>query len=269
MTAQIRGIGWKAHAALTQSAGRCTHVPGFSGSAFRLAGGEPIFLGSHATAMHPRTVVLDAGIALPDRLPVPAMAPWRSAPVALDGDAKRALRAGCIALASDVRDVGVPRGLAALLAGHEPAFPLGHATAHVRLLARAIDDADARRAEAAAHPLLGLGPGLTPSGDDFVGALLFARRALGMDRQWGLLAQRLVHAARARTHAVGAALFADLAEGGTFGALHRLVDCMAARGDVLPAARELTAIGHSSGWDMLTGFVVGIAGTAAFPDGQT
>ena len=268
MTAQIHGIGWKAHAALTRSAGRCTHVAGFASSPFRLAGGEPIFLGSHATAMHPRTVVLDAGIALPDRLPVPAMAPWRSPPIALDADAKRALRAGCVALARGVRDVGVPRGLAVLLAGHEPAFPLGPATAHVRSLARAIDDDDARRAQTAAQPLLGLGPGLTPSGDDFVGALLFARRLLGMDREWASVARRLVHAAQARTHAIGAALFADLAEGGSFGALHRLVDRMAARGPVLPAARDLTAIGHSSGWDMFAGLVIGVAGAAALPECQ-
>jgi hypothetical protein len=268
MIADIRAIGWKAHAALTRSAGRCTHVPGFAGSGFRLADGEPIFLGSSDTAMHPRTVVLDVGIALPDRLPVPALAPWRRAPIALVGDTKRAVRAGCLALASGVRDIGVPQGLAVLLAGHEPAFPLDHATAHVRSLARAIDDADAPRAQGAAHALLGLGPGLTPSGDDFVGALLFARRLLGMDAQWGLLARRLVDAAQARTHAIGAALFADLAEGGTFAALHRLVDCLAARGPVLSAARDLTAIGHSSGWDMLTGFVIGVAGTAALPDGQ-
>ncbi len=38
---------------------------------------------------------------------------------------------------------------------------------------------------------------------------------------------------------------------------------LAARGPALPAARELTAIGHSSGWDMLAGFIVGAAGSAA------
>jgi len=41
------------------------------------------------------------------------------------------------------------------------------------------------------------------------------------------------------------------------------------RVQVLPAARNLTAIGHSSGWDMLTGFVIGVAGTAALPERTT
>ena len=56
-------------------------------------------------------------------------------------------------------------------------------------------------------------------------------------------------------------------QGAMIGALHRLVECLAARDPVLPAARELTAIGHSSGWDMLAGLVVGVAGRAALPDG--
>jgi hypothetical protein len=262
----IRAIGWKAHAALTRSAGRWTHVPGFARSAFRLAAGEPIFLGSGDVAMHPRAVVLDPGIALPDRLPVAATRPWRNAPIVLDADAKRAVREGCIALVARVHEIGVPRGLAALLAGREPAFPLDRATAHVRALANAIDGGDAHRVQVAAQPLLGLGPGLTPSGDDFVGALLFAQRLLGWDAQWTLVARRLVDAAQTRTHAIGAALFGDLAEGGTFDALHQLAECLAARNPVPPAARHLAAIGHSSGWDMLTGFAVGVAGTAALPD---
>ena len=87
-----------------------------------------------------------------------------------------------------------------------------------------------------------------------------------MDAQWTFLTRRLIDAAQTRTHAIGAALFRDLAEGRSFGALHRLVECLAARVLALPAARDLTAIGHSSGWDMLAGFVVGVAGTAALPD---
>jgi hypothetical protein len=269
MIAEIREIGWKAHAALTRSAGRWTLVPEFAGSAFRLADGEPIFLGSGNVAMHPRTVALHPHLALPDRLCVHATVPWRSAPIVLGENEKRVLHAGCIALAAGVRDIGVPQGLAVLLAGCEPAFPLDHATAHVKSIATAIDDDDAHLAQAAALPLLGLGPGLTPSGDDFVGALLFARRLLDMDAQWMLSTRRLVAAAQTRTHAIGAALFGDLAEGRSFGALHRLVECLVARDQALPAARDLAAIGHSSGWDMLTGFVIGVAGTAALPERTT
>ena len=266
MIAEIRGIGWKAHAALARSAGRWTNLPGFAGSAFRLAGGEPIFLGSGNVAMHPRAVVFHPHIPLHDRLCVQGIVPWRSAPLALDGDEKWVLHAGCVALAAGVRDIGVPQGLAVLLTGHEPAFPLDHAIGHVKSLASAIDDDDAHLAQAAALPLLGLGPGLTPSGDDFVGAALFARRLVGMDAQWVLLARRLVAAAQTRTHAIGAALFRDLAEGRSFSALHRLVECLVARDLALPTARDLTTIGHSSGWDMLAGFLIGVAGTAALPD---
>lgn len=266
MIAEIRGIGWKAHAALTRSAGRWTTLPGFADSAFRIAGGEPIFLGSGEVAMHPRAVVFHPHVALPDCLDVQAIVPWRSEPLALTGEQKRLLHAGCVALVGGIRNIGVPRGLAVLLIGQEPEFPLDHAKGHVEPLARAIDDDDAHLAEADALPLLGLGPGLTPSGDDLVGAVLFAKRLLGMDGQWVLLTRRLIDAAQTRTHAISAALFGDLAEGRSFGALHWLVECLVGDDQVLPAARDLTAIGHSSGWDMLTGFVIGVAGTAALPD---
>jgi hypothetical protein len=149
-----------------------------------------------------------------------------------------------------------------LLAGQGPAFPLDRAVRDVSALAQAIDRNDAHTACAAALPLLGLGPGFTPSGDDFVGAALFARRLLGMDTAWATAVQRLIDAAQTRTHAIGATLFGDLAEAQSFAPLHRLADALAARESPLPAAHELVAIGHSSGWDMLTGFVVGVAGSA-------
>jgi hypothetical protein len=212
--------------------------------------------------MHPRTVVFDAPMVSTDRLCVPAIAPWRIAPLRLDDDEKRALRDGGAALAAGVRNIGVARGFATLLAGQRPLFPLDRAIPQVWKLATAIDRDDAQLACAAALPLLGLGPGLTPSGDDLVGAALFARRLLGMDAEWTSAAQRLIDAAPTRTHAISAALFRDLAEGQTFASLHRLAAVLAAREPALAAACELTGIGHSSGWDMLAGFIIGVSGSA-------
>lgn len=77
-----------------------------------------------------------------------------------------------------------------------------------------------------------------------------------MDAEW-------TWAAQTRTHAIGAALFRDLAEGQSFVSLHRLAALLAAHEPALTAARDLVTIGHSSGWDMLAGFVSGGAGSAA------
>ena len=62
---------------------------------------------------------------------------------------------------------------------------------------------------------------------------------------------------------LGAALFADLARGESFAPLHAIIDALAADDHTaaLAAARELVAIGHSSGWDMFTGLVIGITGS--------
>jgi hypothetical protein len=161
-------------------------------------------------------------------------------------------------------------GLAPMLRNEIPAFPLHLRVAQARAAATAAHEGDARAFVAPALQLLGAGPGLTPSGDDFVGAMLFARLHLGeTDAAWQAAAATLRCAAPERTHRIGAALFDDLATGESFLPLHDLV--AAAHADVptmtlLSLARAVTAIGHSSGWDMLTGLV---AATAGLPEHRT
>ncbi len=285
MTGSTCAIGWKAHAALARSAGRWTALPGFAGSAYRSAAGEPIWIGEGTVAMHPRAVVFDLHSRRDDALCTQEIIPWRLAPLRFDRDAVLALRDGCIALATNIRHIGAAQGFALLFTGEPPAFPLHQVAPQVGALADAIDGDNAESAFAAALPLLGLGPGLTPSGDDFVGAVLYARRLCAMSDAWAAISQRLVDATSTRTHAIGAALFRDLAEGQSFAALHRLATALAAGHTAQPAgrldalsaqaarlaegvparavAREVTAIGHSSGWDMLAGFIIGCTGSAA------
>lgn len=250
MSAAPRAIGWKAHAALERSAGRFAAPPGLAGSAYREAGGELIWIGARCPALHPRAVVLDADAPAAGVVDLQALFPWRPA----------ALRPG------PLEKLRVRVGAAEL--GCPPlAFLLEHAPGQVAALAAAVDRDNAQDAYDAALPLIGLGPGLTPSGDDFVGAALFARRLLDASDAWTLAAQRLVAAARERTHVIAAALFADLAQAQSFAPLHRLAAALAAGAPALPAARALAAIGHSSGRDMLAGFLVGAAGSAALTHG--
>jgi len=115
--------------------------------------------------------------------------------------------------------------------------------------------------------VVGLGPGLTPSGDDFLGALLFAAHCL--QRAYPINFSRaeadrsgLLDWARTRTHPISYAIFSDLVMGHGPGALHELVHILL-RGREGPfqavnAAIRLAKIGHSSGWDMLAGFLTGM-----------
>ena len=174
------------------------------------------------------------------------------------------LKSGASRLREHVAVLGTACGFGALLVRQTPQFPLDRATALVRTLDKAFDADDPGAVLAAALPLLGLGAGLTPSGDDLVGGALFGRRLVSsVDPRWASVGRKLAKEIRHRSHAVSAALFADLAAGRSFAPLHELADALVASDDeaAVRAARSLVGIGHSSGWDMLAGFLTGVGAT--------
>lgn len=101
--------------------------------------------------------------------------------------------------------------------------------------------------------LIGLGPGLTPSGDDFLGGVMLALHHLHRATQarglWRWLEPRL-----SRTGAISAAHLAAAAAGEGHEALHDALAHLFQRRAGWPAALDrLDAIGHCSGWDALAG----------------
>lgn len=131
----------------------------------------------------------------------------------------------------------------------------------------------------AAASLIGLGPGLTPSGDDFVGGLAFAAHHLGKAYpaacRWdGRPIAALVAGARARTNVVSHAILSDLAVGHGPEPLHGLlVSLLSGRQEKDAIGRALVRlvnVGHTSGWDLLAGFLTGtllLAGACPRPRG--
>ena len=267
----LRAIGHAAHGALAASGGVLEMLAGFDAAPYARASGEIIWIGHGDVAMHPRAVVLEraARVAAGDRLDARALTPWRPSALPRGANVAAALRSGGVVLARNLPRLAHPTGFALLLAGGVPPFPFDRAVAQVRAFARAFDGGDSQSACEAGLPLLGLGPGLTPAGDDLVGAALFARRTMAAAPSeaaaWARVAARLIEAARERSHPVAAALFRDLATLQSFAPLHRLAAGLAAQADddeVLDAMRALVAIGHSSGFEMLAGFMIGIGGSA-------
>ncbi len=257
-------IGERARQALARSGGAATPLAGFDEGPYYAAGGELIWVGARLPAMHPRAVITaepqPRGIAL--RLgEIPAHG-WTPLRARLDADA--ATRIDDLARSLIASDA--PRGFGTLLAGRAPAFPLDLAVGRVQALENAYAQDDPDAAFDASIALLGFGTGLTPSGDDLAGAALFGRRLLAPQRDaWARVAEHLAREITRRSHAVSAALFDDLARGQSFAPLHAIVEDLAADDPdaALAAARELTAIGHSSGWDMFTGLVIGITGNCS------
>ena len=110
--------------------------------------------------------------------------------------------------------------------------------------------------------LIGLGPGLTPAGDDALGGAMIALRGFGRGGLAERLAARVLPRVAERTSAISAAHLEAAAEGEGAAALH---DTLAALADgdtaaAIGALRRLDRIGHSSGWDALAGAVAALRG---------
>jgi hypothetical protein len=117
---------------------------------------------------------------------------------------------------------------------------------------------------ASAEILVGLGPGLTPSGDDLVGGALIALRGFGQVGMAERLGAWALPLSRERTGAISAAHLACAAAGEGSFALHEVIAALLTPGapGLAEAVAALTAIGHSSGWDMLAGVALAAAAVA-------
>lgn len=258
-------IGAIAHDALVRAGGVARVLARLSASTYLTAGEEIVWLGAPGAMLHPRTILVAPAPPLPSddvRLDVHGLAPWRPAP-ALAGMTMATLAARWRAV--DAATLGTPGGFGALLAGRSLAFPLDGARGAAEALARACAHHDAASAAEAALALLGVGGGLTPSGDDYVGGALFARALLvparsGDAAMWRRAADRVRAGAPARTHPISVALLGDLAAGLSWAALHELVAALAAgaAGAARTAARRVVSLGHTSGWDTLAGVAAGL-----------
>lgn len=104
-----------------------------------------------------------------------------------------------------------------------------------------------------AQALIGLGPGLTPAGDDYLGGVLIALHQLEREKQarglWRWLEPRL-----ARTSAISGAHLAAAAVGEGHEALHASLQALfSADADWPQVLTRLDDVGHCSGWDSLAG----------------
>jgi hypothetical protein len=115
--------------------------------------------------------------------------------------------------------------------------------------------------------LLGLGPGLTPSGDDFLGGAMIALAALGEAERAGRLADLALPSAARLTGKISLAHLACAADGEGAAALHRALAVLAGPepGAMGTALTAIDRIGHCSGWDGLAGAVAVLAWRAAQP----
>ena len=143
-------------------------------------------------------------------------------------------------------------------------------------IVRGLSCRDESEVDGGVRGLVGLGPGLTPSGDDFLGGMMIALRALyrpaggdtssceadsDMHIMTSVLAECVMRNAGAGTTRISASHLAYAAEGVGTAAMHRLLKAILgadADADCSPAALRVAGVGHTSGWDCLAGLFVGI-----------
>ncbi|KAB8192288.1 DUF2877 domain-containing protein [Nonomuraea phyllanthi] len=117
----------------------------------------------------------------------------------------------------------------------------------------------------AAEQLVGLGPGLTPSGDDVLAGLLVTLRhlgaAAGAERAvWlaGWLAATVTYDAGSRTTPISATLLHCAARGEASPEVIAVLRGIAGRQALEPALRRLHRLGHTSGADLAQGIAIGV-----------
>jgi hypothetical protein len=210
--------------------------------------------------------ILDLSMHLPDKVawePVPVIAAhdWRRATVARHAH----LLAQHLAHRSQ-QDGLAPLVKPLLLHQVTRETPLAQiALPLLRLLLEASQEQDMADVEKAARGLAGLGPGLTPSGDDtlggFTGVMALTGSLPGTDRAASKhLAEVIASAARPRTTLLSATLLAHAARGEMAENVGELLMALAVEetATVLQAAERVLAYGACSGGDTLLGLLLGL-----------
>jgi hypothetical protein len=165
---------------------------------------------------------------------------------------------------------GAALQLAALRGGAVPCDALGGRLARAgRALGRCIRARDAESAATTAARMIGLGTGLTPSGDDFLCGLMAALWCTSCEGESDARLLAGFGAALAArldaTNVVSATLLKCAIAGSFCGAIHDLTAELARSrtGDRTAALRvamdRLCAMGHSSGMDTAAGFLFGVS----------
>jgi hypothetical protein len=109
------------------------------------------------------------------------------------------------------------------------------------------------RCEPAPVDLLGLGPGLTPSGDDLLCGALIALQAIGRGDAARDLYAAIVSATPASTSSLAWASLMAAAGGQGPEPLHALVVALLENRKIGRELEDISRVGHTSGWDALAG----------------
>ena len=167
-----------------------------------------------------------------------------------------------VALLAMMQDqAGVELRIRALLGEKLPQGTLpARLTAAAQELGLAVRAASPELARGAVAGLVGLGGGLTPTGDDFLCGFLAAGHCRAGEAQAGFFRglKRDVLARLPDTNAISGTYLRCAAAGRFCMPLHELAEALRAEVPSREAVLDLCSIGHASGMDLATGFLYGL-----------
>ncbi len=113
--------------------------------------------------------------------------------------------------------------------------------------------------------LIGLGPGLTPSGDDLIGGMLIALHAIGRPGLADALGRWVVSLARTRSTRISLAHLSAACDGEGAAALHGVLNGLGREPCWAPQfyLSDPFFHGHTSGWDALAGIIAVMSASLA------
>jgi Protein of unknown function (DUF2877) len=221
-------------------------IPGFETTDYAYLHGNIVWAGEQASTHHPRNV----------------FAPWQPETLAFNA-AK--LRQGAV-ISNALFEPNQPlaknaKGLMLWRQNLDMPFPMNLSVARFDAIKQALIDNDVDAFTSAALRVLGLGNGLTPSGDDFVGGMMFAL-AHAPRQAWvddlPMIKTRIRNTASTSTNVISAALLDDMMAGKSYRALHDVLLALHSNNEIniVSACKKLLNVGASSGADMLSGLLL-------------
>ncbi len=226
------------------TAHKFTAIQGFESTDYAYFEGRIVWVGDDAAVRHPRNY----------------WNPWQPSTKTYSA---ALLQAGARLCLKQMEASESPNGLLAWLTNRELAFPLHHGKARFDAVQSALQAKDIKSFEAAALRVIGLGQGLTPSGDDLLGGIFLAL-AHRPHPKWLLglpaLQANLEKACEASTNPISAALLANNMAGVSFGELHDMLDALESNDSrhIENSREALLSLGSSSGSDLLAGLLLAL-----------
>jgi hypothetical protein len=228
---------------------KLTPILGFEQTDYAYQGERIVWVGDDANVRHPRNYWK------------PWQPPTKTYSAAL-------LQAGAKLCLQQVAKEDV-HGLLLWLTNREMPFPLNNAVLRFDSVRDALQVKQIKAFEVAALRVLGLGNGLTPSGDDFLGGIFFVFHHIDAHAHkphpnWlaGLpaLQANIQKACLDATNPISAALLIDNMDGKSYGQLHDMLDALESNDSrfIENATQALLNLGSSSGADVLAGLLLAL-----------